>query len=290
VVQEVHRSRKDRDVAALDLLSEASVDALAGLCRRSMADPPAPDELKAVLFDRDHPALVRGDPEAGVVATGTREGDGFIKLLVVDPAHRRKGLGLALLDAAESDLAHTRSITVGTDAPYYFFPGVETTATGLLCLLERRRYQRGEATFNMSVDLDELPPSPDAETARVAGPNDRDSVVAWLSAHWPNWYDEALRAFDKGTLVIAEDDVGLSAMCAYDVNRRGHVGPVAVRPELIGRGSGVAVLLRALHVMRTEGHDRIEIDWVGPIVPYARVGAVISRVFLVYRKELRPAR
>jgi GNAT superfamily N-acetyltransferase len=254
-----------------------------------MTDPPTADELAAVLFDRDRPALVRGDPEVGVVATGESGGAGFVKLLVVDPAQRGQGRGRALLVAAEADLAHTSSITVGTDAPYYLFPGVETNATALLCLLERRRYQRHDATFNMSVDLQRLPAVPEGDAARVAHPGDRDDLVAWLKSHWPNWYDEGLRAFEKNTLVIAEDDEGLSAMCAYDVNRRGHVGPVAVRPNLIGRGAGVAVLLGALHRLRATGHGQVEIDWVGPIVPYARVGAIVSRVFLVYRKELQPA-
>jgi GNAT superfamily N-acetyltransferase len=277
-------------MTALDPLTEESAGAIAALCERSMADPPDADEVASVLFDLDRPSLVRGDPDVAVVATGERDGAGFIKLVVVDPAHRGRGWGRALIDAAEADLAATRSITVGTDAPYYFFPGVETTATGLLCLLERRRYQRHDATFNMSVDLGDLPPEPEPAAARVAEPGDSEDIVAWLTSHWPNWYDEARRAFDKGTLVIAKDDRGLSAMCAYDVNRRGHIGPVAVRPDLIGRGSGVAVLLRTLYRMRAAGHDRVEIDWVGPIVPYARVGAVISRVFLVYRKEMKAAR
>jgi GNAT superfamily N-acetyltransferase len=276
-------------VTALDPLQAHSVDAMAALCRRSMTDPPTADELEAVLFDRDRPALVRGDPEVGVVATGESGGAGFVKLLVVDPAHRRQGRGQALLAAAEADLAHTSSITVGTDAPYYLFPGVETNATALLCLLERRRYQRHDATLNMSIDLRGLPADPGGDAVRVAYPADRDDLVAWLKSHWLNWYDEALRAFEKGTLVIAEDDEGLSAMCAYDVNRRGHVGPVAVRPNLIGRGAGAAVLVRALHRMRATGHEQVEIAWVGPIVPYARLGAVVSRVFLVYRKELQPA-
>ena len=255
-----------------------------------MTDPPTADELAAVLFDHERPATVRGDPEVGVVATGESDGEGFVKLLVVDPAHRRQGRGRALLDAAEADLAHTSAITVGTDAPYYLFPGVETNATALLCLLERRRYLRRDATFNMSVDLNALPAAPEEGEARVAGAGDREGLEAWLTSHWSNWYDEALRAFDRDTLVIAEDGEGLSAMCAYNVNRRGHIGPVAVRPDLIGRGAGVAVLLRALHRLRATGHERVEIDWVGPIVPYARVGAVVSRVFLVYRKELQPAK
>ena len=34
------------------------------------------------------------------------------------------------------------------------------------------------------------------------------------------------------------------------------------------------------------GHTRAEIGWVGPVVPYARVGATVGRTFLVHRKEL----
>ena len=82
-----------------------------------------------MLFTDDQPALVRGDPDVGVVATGEGGGNGFVKLLVVDPAHRRRGHGRALLDAAEADLAGLPSITVGTDAPFYLFPGVDTRET-----------------------------------------------------------------------------------------------------------------------------------------------------------------
>jgi cytochrome bd-type quinol oxidase subunit 2 len=60
-----------------------------------------------------------------------------------------------------------------------------------------------------------------------------------------------------------------------------------VRPDLLGRGAGVGVLLGALHCMRAAGGQRAQIAWVGPVVPYARVGAVVSKVFFVYRKKLR---
>jgi len=122
-------------VTALDPLGEDAVDAITALCRRSIADPPAADEIQACLFAPDQPSVVRGDPDVGVVATAEIDGAGFIRLLVVDPDHRGRGHGHALLEAAEADLAGLPSVTVGTDAPYFLFPGVETTEIGMLVLL-----------------------------------------------------------------------------------------------------------------------------------------------------------
>ncbi|MBV8979782.1 MAG: GNAT family N-acetyltransferase, partial [Acidimicrobiia bacterium] len=110
------------------------MDAIAALCARSLGDPPAANEIEACLFAPDQPSTVRGDPDIGVVASAPIDDQGFIRLLVVDPAHRGKGHGHALLEAAEADLAGLPSVTVGSDAPYFLFPGVETTETGMLVL------------------------------------------------------------------------------------------------------------------------------------------------------------
>jgi hypothetical protein len=134
----------------------------------------------------------------------------------------------------------------------------------------------------MDVDLSALP----SEVAgpEVAGPADLGDVDAFLSTQWPNWRDEALRALGKGTLVIGRDDKGITGFCAWDVNRRGQLGPVAVRLDLMGQGAGAPLLVAALHRMRDAGWASIEVAWVGPIVPYARVGGTVGRVFFVYRK------
>jgi hypothetical protein len=55
----------------------------------------------------------------------------------------------------------------------------------------------------------------------------------------------------------------------------------------MGRGVAVPALVGALHRMRAAGRSSVEVGWVGPIVPYARVGATVGRVFFVHRKELR---
>ena len=268
----------------LDRLDEDANAPIAELCGRSLANPPAADEVAGALFARDQPALVRGDPDVGVVATVVAEGRGYVRLLVVDPAHRGRGHGHELLAAAEADLAGQASVTVGADTPYFLFPGVETSETGMLCLLERHHYERAEANFNMAVDLTALPP--DAGGYQVATGDQRDEVDQWMAANWANWRLEVLRALDKGTLLLARDDRGISAFCAYDVNRAGLLGPVAARLDLVGKGAATSLITGALHRMRAGGRDRAEIVWVGPVVPYARLGATVSRVFFVYRKRL----
>lgn len=268
-----------------ELGSEAS-GAIADLCARSLSHPPTAEEIGKTLFSAEQPAMVRGDPAIGVVATGRGFFDaaqGFVRLIVVDPAHRRHGHGHSLLSAAEQDLAGVSTITVGADAPFHLFAGVETTEIGLLCLLERRHYSREEANFNMDVDLDALPPDPGGTALATAA--DREEVDGWLLTHWPMWGPESLRALDQGTLLVARDAEGLTGFCAWDVNHPGLLGPVAVRPDLLGRGAGVALLLGGLHRMRDNGRRAAEIAWVGPIVPYARIGARMGRVFFAYRKR-----
>ena len=86
--------------------------------------------------------------------------------------------------------------------------------------------------------------------------------------------------------MISRDEDGIVAFCCWDGARTGWVGPVAVRPSVIGQGRGRAVLLGALHRLRATGLREAEIGWVGPLVPYARtVSATINRVFFVYRKH-----
>jgi len=267
-------------------LDKDSLGAIAALSRRSLLDPPTADELRAALHAPDQPATVRGDPDRGVVASVANGDDGFIRFLAVDPDARGRGIGRALVAAAEADLraAGARRVTVGSDAPHYLWAGIDTRELGAICLFERLRYQRVDANFNMDVDLATLAPDPGGW--RVAAADDRPVVDEWATRHWGFWRTELLRALDQGGLVLVEDDDGIAAVCAHDVTRAGFVGPVAVRPDLMGRGAGVAPLLGALHQMRRAGMARAEVSWVGPVVPYARVGATIGRVFLVYRKEL----
>lgn len=270
-------------------LDASHLDAIAALCRRSMADPPSKEDLGGALFAADLPAVVLGDPTTGVVALAECDDGPHVRLLAVDPRARRQGHGRALLEAAEgwARTAGHSFLLVGADAPYYLWPGAPVHETALLCLLESSHYGRVEANFDMDVDLSSLPDDPGGHCLALA--DQRDEIEEWMARHWPNWRLEVLRALEKGNLVVARDegaDGELSAFCAFEVNRAGLLGPVAVRPDLMGRGRGRGVLVGALHELRRRGRERISVSWVGPVVPYAAVGGTVSEVYFVYRKEL----
>jgi GNAT superfamily N-acetyltransferase len=265
------------------VLGTDALDSVVALCNRSLPRPLLRTELEGALFAPDQPTVLRGDPAVGVVAAVPGEPQGFIRLLVVDPAHRGNGHGHTLLAAAQADLAASSIITVGADPPYYLFPGVETSEIEMLSLLESHRYQREEANFNMQVDRSRLPPDP-GDTV-LATPADRDDVARWTERHWANWTPEVLKALDHDTLLLARDDAGIAGFCAWDVNRGRLLGPIASRPDLIGTGASRPLLIGALHRMAAATAEPIEISWVGPIRPYAAIGCRISRVFFVYRKR-----
>ena len=257
------------------------------MVRRSTLDDLEVDDLRRSLFAGDQPAMVRGDPEVGVVASVVRNGRGHIRLLVVAPEHRRRGVGSALLDDAEADLRSEAvpDVLTGADAPDYLWPGIDVREVGLLSALERRGYWKEESNFNMQVDLAGLRADPGGWVA--AAEVDPDEMRTWLRQHYPNWEAEAISALDRGVLIASRDRSGITGFAAWNVNRRGWFGPTGVRPDLRGRGLGTPLLLAALHQMRREGLAMADIAWVGPIGFYAdTVGASINRVFFVFRKKL----
>jgi len=267
----------------LPVVGPESLDAIASLCVRSMPNAPSALELARTLFAPDQPAVVRCAPGVGVVAVVRNGEDGYIRLLALDPACRGKGLGHVLLRGAEEDLVGASVITVGADPPYFLFPGVPVEETALCCLLERHHYWREETNYNIDIDLSDLPPDPGVGVEPRA--EQRPVVEEWVGRYWSNWRGEVMRAFDQGSLLLRCDDDDITGFCAYDVNRVGTLGPIASRPDLIGKGIGAPLLVGALHRLRAMGRDRIEVLWVGPMVPYARLGGHVGRLFFVYRSR-----
>lgn len=270
----------------LPTLSRDALDDIAALCTRGITRAPSLEELDAALFGLEQPAIVRGDPSVGVVATVQGDSGAHIRLLVVDPSRRGRGEAHALVNAAEADarvLGQT-SISTGADAPFFLWPGVPSTETAMLCLFEGHHYLRVETNFDMTVDLAAIPEDPGGHV--FATPDDHDELERWMQRHWANWRPEVMKAMSKGNLVLVRGAEGVEAFCAFEVNRTGFLGPVAVRPDLMGKGRGRPALLGALHELRRRGRTHTDVCWVGPISPYAAVGGRVSNVYFVFRREI----
>lgn len=292
-------------------LREADLPALADLCRRSLSDP-LDEPLLRRLFLADpgftpgyHLAIDAGGQLAGAILGSLRERGGArvggVRLLVVAPELRRRGLGGRLLAELEwrmaaDGLAEIQSVV----APNYLWPGIDLRRhTPAYCLFKARGYERVADAVNMDVDLTArdwaaelagLRLGPGWEVRR-ATPAERDPALAWVRANWSaGWAFEAEMAFAAAepTIVLALRGEQVGGFACWDVSGLwGTFGPTGTDEALRGQGLGKALLFACLAEMRAQGYTSAEIGWTGPIAFYARAAdATIGRVCWILAKRL----
>ena len=230
----------------------------------------------------------------GVLRRETRRG--YVKLLAVEPARQREGIGRALVETLETGLARkgARTIRLLESAPNYLAPGVDTRDAAALAFAAASGYRQVGEARNLSVDL--APRSatravPDGVAVRRATRDDSAPLDAFLDAHWPSWAAEVGIALNNQppTLHIALRDGRAVGFAAWDANNRGTgwFCPMGVAPDEQGAGLGCVLLQRCLDDMRGQGHDAAVIAWADNAAFYERcAGAVLARTFFRFEKSL----
>lgn len=291
---------------------------LAALLERAMPDEElSADELLTVCWD-DPDAAGPGEPAGVVLARVDDDGTplgaaaavvrslgdddaavrvAWLKLIAVDPDARRRGIGHELLAAVEA-WAWAQGATelhLAGSPPFYLWPGVDATATEMLCLVESRGYANVGSDVNMALGTGFRSETPDGvELRRVITDADVVAVESLLAAHWPEWLDEARRAVEHGcchgAFTAGDDPEGARAVgfVCHSVSRAGWLGPMGTDPDLRQGGVGSALLAQACRDLRIAEFDTTEICWVGPARFYAKNGATVSRVFRRYRLRRPP--
>ncbi|HEY3108243.1 MAG TPA: GNAT family N-acetyltransferase [Chloroflexota bacterium] len=245
---------------------------------------------------------VRGGRDPIAAAVGTNRGDvGFVKLLAVDPAHRRAGIGSALLAELERRLAAggARALRVFADAPHYLRPGVDFRDTPLVSFLERRGFEQRRAVCNMTADLATARLDTEIDEARLAGEGfevrrlaaaDADAFDRYLTERWSaSWRAEGMRSLRRQPVSthLALRDGRIVGFATHSVSGPGQFGPMGTDQELRGRGVGAVLLRRCLADQRAAGLAECDIQWVGPKGFYAdHVGARITTCYWQYEKTL----
>jgi len=238
---------------------------------------------------------------AGAAAGVLRHGTAYVKVLVVGPWARRRGLGTGLLRRLEAALHARGAREIQTDgaAPVYLLPGLSTRAESARRLFERHGYRAVELRSSMTVDLEASPLGVEREEARLgtegyelrrAGPADGAFLLEEIARSFsPDWALEArfaLRQAPSG-LHLALRSGRLAAFAASRVWARNAFGPMGTAPEHEGRGLGSILLKRCLADLRASGEKQAVISWIGPEDFYARkVGAKRTLEYVVLRKPL----
>ena len=131
--------------SALDLPEDAAEAAVIAV---RLAAPPAG---RAVVRLRDTGGT-------GVVFASINDADpglGHVELLAVRPDARRRGVGAALLRAAEERLGALGAsrVRLGGNPPCYAWPGIDVRYTPGVCLARRAGYQVTDTAWNMTALL-----------------------------------------------------------------------------------------------------------------------------------------
>lgn len=295
--------------ASIQPLVPADLEAARHLLAASCAFDPAAEVAGEKLFGpsphgRPHTLGAHaGGRMAGVaVVSGA-----WLRLLAVHPRDRGRGLGSALLDAAEAVIARSgaRAIRVLDQPGNYLAPGIDIRNHETIAWLERRGYARGHERENLLVDLRHNP-RVSADRARAlaaactgyhirrAGRADRDALRAMVEAAFsPAWAFEVDRAMDLtppgAHIAVHRDSGALVAFAAHDGNNRGlgWFGPGGTLAAHRGQGLGAALLLACLADVAAAGREVCEIAWIGPRGFYERAAGVSGeRRFIAMTKEI----
>jgi mycothiol synthase len=292
--------RWDPDAAALpELLWPAAFPGLAVVAEAD-AEAGARAEAEVVGFALGSLGAVPADPAV--------ERRGHVNLLAVAAAHRRRGVGSALLARLEARLlAAGASVTmIGGATPVFAWPGLDLRYTAASCLVEARGYQQVRDAVNMTVDLaaamragrletgaEETRLAAAGITVRALREEDREPIEPWLTAWGGTWKQETLSTLgrgDAGTYIAVLRDGAADAeyvgFASHGVNRSGWFGPMGTAGPSRGLGIGAVLLRQCLADVHAAGHATAQICWVGPVSFYARtVDAYVERVFRLYRRE-----
>lgn len=266
------------------------------LARNLFEDPDAEPALLLAGF--------KGSRLAGVAASVRRGETAHLKLLVVDPSARRRGLGTRLLAETLERLAQAGVDRVETDgaAPCYLLPGLPVRCSDGRRLLEKSGFEAVEERSSWTVGLQGLDlATENKERALVAGgiavrraeATDRDLIFSEVTRLFTReWAVEAawtvLERTPKVHVALRGGSlVGFACAGVWAANAFGPMGTSAAEQ---GRGVGEVLLKRSLADLRAAGEENALISWVGPLDFYrSKVGLGEEHRYVVLGRG-RPVR
>jgi GNAT superfamily N-acetyltransferase len=242
--------------------------------------PPAWPPLPAgIAMLRDGLVAEVGADPVGLAAVDMA---GSIPLILVHPAHQRRGIGTGLLAAALDTIraGGASEVTAASGGDDYIWPGVPHDLAAGARFFASRGWRHSHDTLDLVADLAHYhPPAAAAQRAARAGISlataakaDAGGVLAFEAATFPSW----VRWFGTGDrdILIARDrsgDIAGTLMFhgpGADTVFAPMLGPAAgviacvgVAPDRQGQGIGTALVTRASQILSQAGTRACHIGW-----------------------------
>ncbi|PYI50774.1 GNAT family N-acetyltransferase [Paenibacillus flagellatus] len=258
-----------------------------------MAIDPATNRLLGFVT-----AKVWQDHESGMAFD---DDAGWIQALVVDREARGRGIGGELLARAESALREKKvgRIVLGNDFYRRFFPGVPTENPDAKRWFERRGYTAFERSHDLLNEYEEAGsierPEADGATFRLARPEDRDNLLAFMKRCFPGRWEYQTRYYwERGgtgrEFVVLEKDGGeiigfcrlnddQSPILAQNIywaplfaDKMGGIGPLGIDERFRGYRYGLSIVQAAIAELRERGVRSIVIDATPYVDFYGKLG------------------
>jgi GNAT superfamily N-acetyltransferase len=267
--------------------------------------PPAWPPLPAgIAMLRDGLVAEVGADPVGLVAVDMA---GSIPLILVHPAHQRRGIGTGLLAAALDKLraGGTTEVTAASGGDDYIWPGVPHDLAAGVRFFASRGWRHSDDTLDLVADLAHYQaPAAAAQRAVRAGISlataakaDARAVLAFEAATFPSW----VRWFGTGDrdVLIARDGLGNIAGTLMfhgpgaDTVFAPMLGPAAgviacvgVAPDRQGRGIGTALVTRASQLLCQAGTRACHIGWTTRESFYRRAGYQPWRRYAMFSRPV----
>jgi beta-N-acetylhexosaminidase len=218
---------------------------------------------------------------------------GSIPLILVHPAHQRRGIGTGLLAAALDGLraGGATEVTAASGGDGYIWPGVPHDLPAGIRFFASRGWSRRQDTLDLVADLAGYhPPAAAGQRAASAGISlataasaDAASVLEFEAANFPSWV-RWFGAGDRGVLIARDGSGNIAGTLLFEGPgadtvlapmlgpAAGVIGCVGVAPDWQGRGIGTALVTRASQLLGQAGTRTCHIGWTIRESFYRRAG------------------
>lgn len=227
---------------------------------------------------------------------------GAIEFFVVSAAHRRAGIGSALLERATRHLTDRGVTSLSTsDGACAIWPGVPEDLPGATRLFHRAGWRVDHRTDDLIQDLATYETPDDVFGVRTAAGITfaiepwSDDILVFERTEFPNWLqyyadavDDTLVARDRdGTVVGAAllDGPGRRPPFATMLgDRAAGIGCVGVAAARHGNGIGTALVARGSEILRDRGARVCHVSWTTRASFYESLGYLRWRSYRMYRR------